>query len=140
MNPSTVLLPAPAEILVDPMRLPPPPVGRAFVSSRPVPGVRTAPPATVPVGSLSDQWHDEPSMPNQLQMPDAVRPEKVEVLTLQTDKPADMVRYAELLSSVRGPKARRQLLEHDRQFHNGAWLIFLVVQHFQFRRVLEKKP
>lgn len=80
-------------------------------------------------------------MPNQLQIPDAVKPDKVEVLTLRMSDAEEAKRYADILANVRSNRARWQIVEHDRQFHNGTWLVFLVLQHFLFKRTLDlRKP
>lgn len=137
----TSLQPPPDELLHDPNRLPPAPVGRAVLPARPG-ATRAQPPAAPPAAGFSNSdWDANPSVPNQLQIPDAFRPDRVEVLTLRTDSEPDMTRYSEILSNVRSNRARQAIIEHDRQFHNGTWLIFLVLQHFLFKRVLDlRKP
>lgn len=127
---------------MDPVRLPPPPVGRAIIPAiRPGQSRGAQPPVAPSVGFAEGAWDNQPSVPDQLRIPDAVKPDKVEVLTLRTENKEDMARYAEILTNVRSNRARYQIVEHDRQFHGGTWLIFLVLQHFLFKRVLDlKKP
>jgi len=140
----TALSPALSELVHDPHRLPPAPVGRAFVPARPAAAVRPLPgvvPAQAPTDFSSSEWDTTPSVPNQLQIPDAFRPDKVEALTLRTNSAEDMKRYADILTNVRSNRACYAIVEHDRQFHDGVWLIFMVLQHFMFKRVLNlRKP
>lgn len=87
---------------------------------------------------LTKRQVGKPFIRDQLtKFPESVSVKEIQNLVLNTSIPEDLAKLNTIDTRVQNIDGGLQLLDRDKQFHEGKWLIFLTVAHLEFSSIID---